>query len=154
MILTPAPPEAHHKTRFRLAGGGVSVVNASGMFGIGRLESGDSGDWSLASFFGGGSGSTTTTCTSPVIKNALLSSRGTIRMDAKGSCIQTGATVKLQVPFSTTTFGPFNLQSDTSGTLVVGAYDGDAGVQPVGTCRIFTVTNPDGKVSNSVTLCR
>ena len=113
----------------------------------------DVGSWDLGSSFGTGSGGGGTTCAGPMIKNPTFNSVGRIRMDGGGSCIQSGATLKVQVPFSTTTYGPFTIQFDTSGAYLVGVYDANT-VQPVGACRIFSVTNPDGRVSNSVTLCR
>jgi hypothetical protein len=85
-------------------------------------ESGDSGDW-ITSFFGTDGGTISPTCSRPVIKNAVITSTGRIGMDAAGSCIKTASTVRVQVPFSTITFGPFSLQFDSSGAFLVGVYN-------------------------------
>jgi hypothetical protein len=62
-----------------------------------------------------------------------------------------GATLKLQVPFSTQTFGPFALSYDVSGTQIRANV---TGAFPAGTCRMITVTNPNNKASAAVSLCR
>lgn len=72
-------------------------------------------------------------------------------MQAAASYIASGATVTLQVPGSATTYGPYALSYDVSGTLqranVTGGF-------PAGTCRNITVTNPNFKSSSPVMLCR
>jgi|GEM_PF-6167339 len=115
----------------------------------------DVGSWGIGSTFGTGGGGGGTVCSPamPIIQSPAFNSVGRIRMNGGGSCIQSGATVKVQVPFSTTTYGPFPLQFDSSGAFLVGVYDANT-VQPAGTCRIFTVSNPGSNPSSAVTLCR
>lgn len=91
----------------------------------------------------------------PVVINPYVSVNGQgntiLFMSAPASYIQTGATAKLQVPYSVQSYGPFALSFDNTGTLfranVSGAF-------PVGTCRMITVTNPNNVSSSPVTLCR
>lgn len=93
--------------------------------------------------------------TPPVVINPYVSVNGQgntiLSMSAAASYIQTGATAKLQVPYSVQSYGPFALSFDNTGTLfranVSGAF-------PVGTCRMITVTNPNNVSSAPVTLCR
>src|ERR1051326_4519525 len=128
---------------------GCVVLEGGGVFA--GPNDADLGTW-LTSLFGSGGGSTT--CSVPAILSPSLNSVGRIVMQSGGSCITIpGATVTVAVPLTTTKFGPFNLQSDTSGGLIVGVYDPSV-VQPAVTCRIFTVTNPNGQMSGAVTLCR
>src|SRR5262249_37265000 len=71
---------------------------------------------SVTSFFGNGD-STTPLCANgvPIAKNPSYTN-GRVFVDAPASCIMTGATMKLLVPFSTTTYGPYSVQFDDSGT--------------------------------------
>jgi hypothetical protein len=57
----------------------------------------------------------------------------------------------LLVPWSTASYGPFAVGWDQSGTRL----KANVGTSfPVGSCRIVTVTNPNGKVSNAGSVCR
>jgi hypothetical protein len=131
---------------------GCLILDGGGVF-VGPNRD-DVGSW-LTSFFppSGSGGSGTTTSTPPIIKNPTFNDRGRIEMQIAGSFIQPGATLTITAPFSTVTYGPFSLQGDVTGTLLIGVYDANT-VQPINTCRFFTVTNPDGTKSSAVTLCR
>lgn len=91
----------------------------------------------------------------PVVINPYVSTNAQgntiLFMSAASSYIATGATVRLQVPWSTQTYGPYALSFTDSGTQfranVTGAF-------PAGSCRMITVTNPNGKTSSPVTHCR
>lgn len=73
-------------------------------------------------------------------------------MDAASSFITLpGATVQLQVPGQQTTYGPYALSFDQSGTLVRANVSGGF---PPGSCRSIVVTNPNNKSSAPSTLCR
>jgi hypothetical protein len=128
---------------------GCLILDGGGVF-VGPNKD-DGGSW-LTSFFGG-SGSGGSTCTTPIIKSPTFNDRGRIEMQGAGSCIMPGATLTITAPYSTTIYGPFSLQSDSSGAFLIGVYDANT-VQPINTCRFFTVTNPDGTKSSAVTLCR
>lgn len=101
----------------------------------------DTGDW-VTSFFGNGSDAGTPTCTTPTVSGATFSN-GKVYVNAAGSCIQTGATLRLQIPYSTTTYGPYALQFDDSGTRMVTPQVG-ATAWPAGQCRVVYVHNPNG----------
>lgn len=62
-----------------------------------------------------------------------------------------GATVVLKDPNSASTFGPYALSYDVSGTQIRANV---TGAFPNNTCRIITVTNPNNKVSSPVQACR
>ncbi len=62
-----------------------------------------------------------------------------------------GATVRLQVPNSTQTYGPYALSYDVSGTQVRANV---SGAFPNNSCRIITVTNPNNHSSAPVQACR
>ncbi len=73
-------------------------------------------------------------------------------MAAAGSFIALpGATVQLQVPYSTQTYGPFALQYDVSGTQIRANVTSG---WPAGTCRMITVTNPNNLSSSPGSACR
>jgi len=127
---------------------GCLILDGGGVF-VGPNKD-DVGSWLTCFFCNTGGGST---CTTPIIKSPTFNDRGRIEMQIAGSCIMPGATLTVTAPFSTTTYGPFALQSDSSGAFLIGVYDASV-VQPVNTCRFFTVTNPNGIASNTVTLCR
>lgn len=105
----------------------------------------------ITSFFGSGD-ATASFCSTgtPIVKNPGFNANGAVLVDAAGSCIMQGATMKLLVPWSTTVYGPFTMGWDQSGTRLkanVGS------TFPVGSCRIVVVTNPNGKESNYASLC-
>lgn len=93
--------------------------------------------------------------TAPIIKSPYVQvnqqGNAILYMAAAGSYIASGATVKLQVPYSVTTYGPFALQFDVSGTQFRANVNG---FFPVGSCRMITVTNPNNQTSSPVSLCR
>lgn len=62
-----------------------------------------------------------------------------------------GATVRLQVPNSAQSYGPYALSYDVSGTQIRANVSGGF---PNNSCRIITVTNPNNHVSSPVQLCR
>ncbi|MBK7825141.1 hypothetical protein [Nannocystis sp.] len=62
-----------------------------------------------------------------------------------------GATVRLQVPNSVQSYGPYALSYDVSGTQIRANVSGGF---PNNSCRIITVTNPNNHVSSPVQLCR
>jgi len=62
-----------------------------------------------------------------------------------------GATVVLKDPYSATTWGPYALSYDVSGTQIRANV---TGAFPNNTCRVVTVTNPNSKVSAPVQVCR
>jgi len=79
-------------------------------------------------------------------------SQAILYMAAAGSFIALpGATVKLQVPYSTQTYGPFALQYDVSGTQIRANVTSG---WPAGTCRMITVTNPNNLSSSPGSACR
>lgn len=91
----------------------------------------------------------------PIVKSPYvqLNNQGNtiLFMQAAGSYIASGATVTLQVPNTATTYGPYALSYDVSGTLFRANVSGGF---PNGTCRNITVTNPNFKTSTPVLLCR
>lgn len=94
--------------------------------------------------------------TTPVVLNpyvAVNAQSNTILFMQSASSFITlpGATVKLQVPYSTQSYGPYALSFDQSGTLIRANV---SGAFPAGACRMITVTNPNNKSSSPVTLCR
>ena len=62
-----------------------------------------------------------------------------------------GATVRLRVPNSAQSYGPYALSFDVNGTQIRANVSGGF---PNNSCRIITVTNPNNKVSSPVQLCR
>ena len=62
-----------------------------------------------------------------------------------------GATVRLKVPNSAQSYGPYALSYDVSGTQIRANVSGGF---PNNSCRILTVTNPNNHVSSPVQLCR
>src|SRR3954471_24208530 len=70
----------------------------------------------ITSFFGSGDTSLPFCADgTPIAKSpSAISTR--VLVDAGGSCIMQGATMKLLVPFSPTTYGPFAMSWDDSGT--------------------------------------
>lgn len=73
-------------------------------------------------------------------------------MAAAGSFItMPGATLMLQVPYSTQTSGPYALSFDQSGTQI--RANVTAGWPP-GTCRMMWVTNPNNVSSTPGSACR
>ena|SRR5205085_1599902 len=127
---------------------GCLILDGGGVF-IGPNKD-DVGSWLTCFFCNTGGGST---CTTPIIKSPTFNDKGRIEMQIAGSCIMPGATLTITAPFSPVTYGPFALQSDSSGVFLIGVYDANS-VQPINACRFFTVTNPDGTKSSAVTLCR
>jgi hypothetical protein len=108
---------------------------------------------SITSFFGSGD-STNPLCASgaPVEKN-LTWYNGKFFVDAAGSCIMQGATMTVQIPFSTTTYGPYALSWDDSGTRLHTPSLGPT-IFPAGTCRMAYITNPNGLTSSYQSACR
>lgn len=107
----------------------------------------------ITSFFGGGDSSNPLCASgSPIAKNPSYYN-GRVFVDSAGSCIMTGATMKLLVPFSTTQYGPFPLQFDDSGTRLRTGTLGPT-VVPAGSCRLVQITNPNGLVSTTPSFCR
>ena len=127
---------------------GCLILDGGGVF-VGPNKD-DVGSWLTCFFCNTGGGST---CTTPIIKSPTFNDKGRIEMQIAGSCIMPGATLTITAPFSPVTYGPFALQSDSSGVFLIGVYDANT-VQPINACRFFTVTNPDGTKSSAVTLCR
>lgn len=99
----------------------------------------DRGDWVVTSFFGGSDAGPT--CTTPAVRNVTFSG-GFVYVDAGGSCIQSGASMRVQIPFSTTQYGPYSTSFDESGTRIRAAVPSTA--WPAGTCRVVYVRNPNG----------
>jgi len=94
--------------------------------------------------------------TPPVVINPYVQvnqqNQAILFMAAGGSFIALpGATVRLQVPYSTQTYGPFALQYDVSGTQIRANVTSG---WPAGTCRIVTVTNPNNLSSSPSSACR
>lgn len=91
----------------------------------------------------------------PIVKNAYAAdnaqSKTIMYMDAAGSYIQLGATMTMQVPFTTQSYGPFTMSYTDSGTQFKAVV---TGYFPLGTCRMVTVTNPNAQVSAPATVCR
>lgn len=94
--------------------------------------------------------------TPPVVINPYVQvnqqNQAILYMAAASSFIAVpGATVKLQVPYSTQTYGPFALQYDVSGTQIRANVTSG---WPAGTCRLITVTNPNNLSSSPGSACR
>lgn len=125
----------------------------------GEIDAGD-GDEDVAedeqavtSFFNGGdSGSTLCASGAPIVKNPQWIG-GRVYVDAAGSCIMTGATMKLMVPFTVNQHGPYSMSFDESATRLRSPSLG-ASVMPSGTCRMVQVTNPNGLSAYSSGFCR
>lgn len=88
----------------------------------------------------------------PIAKNPSWYN-GRARVDAAGSCIMQGATMKLLVPFSVTQYGPYSMSFDASGTRLQTPSLGPS-IMPAGSCRMVQITNPNGKVSSTPVFCR
>jgi hypothetical protein len=108
---------------------------------------------SITSFFGSGD-STSPLCVNGVpIANNPKYNNGAVYVDAQASCIMVGATMKLLVPFSTTTYGPYPLSFDETGTRLRTPSLGPS-IVPSPSCRLVQITNPNGQVSNTPSFCR
>src|SRR5205814_8087422 len=96
-------------------GGGTSLRGTGSLTGAGRAAS-DRGGWLLSTFGTGDNGNPPPTSAVPIVWNPTVAN-GKIFVDAAASfIISPGATLTLQVPFSTTTYGPYTLNWDTNGT--------------------------------------
>lgn len=107
----------------------------------------------VSTFFNNGD-SSSSLCASgtPIVKNPAWIN-GRVYIDAAGSCIMQGATMRLLVPFSVTKYGPYSMAFDETGTRLRTPSLG-ASIMPSGSCRIVEVTNPNGLVSNTPSFCR
>ena len=127
------------------------AVDADGLTGEEEIR--EASQASITSFFGSGDASNPLCSTGTPIEKNLAYTNGKMFVDAAGSCIMQGATMTVEIPWSTTTYGPYALSFDDSGTRLHTPQLGPS-IFPAGSCRIALITNPNGKSSNALSVCR
>jgi hypothetical protein len=131
-----------------LAGCAADVDGATG-----EEETLETSQASITSFFGSGDSTNPLCSTGTPIEKNLTYYNSKMFVDAAGSCIMQGATMTVEVPWSTTTYGPYALSWDDSGTRLHTPQLGPT-IFPAGTCRIALITNPNNQTSNAMSVCR
>lgn len=131
-----------------LAGCAADVDGIAGEEGTGEASQA-----SITSFFGSGDSTNSLCSTGTPIEKNLAYKNGSMLVDAAGSCIMQGATMTVEIPWSTTTYGPYALSWDDTGTRLRTPQLGPT-IFPAGTCRIALINNPNGKTSNALSVCR
>jgi len=110
----------------------------------------------ITGFFGTGSTSGSSisgsSCNGPIINNPSWSG-GYLYVPIPGSCMSNQAKLMMQVPNTTTTYGPYSMTLNNAGTQLLTPFLGPS-IMPAGSCRNIQVMNPDGKLSNVYFFCR